>query len=311
MGILRRDGEITMLTDWQRTAPRQRSLSETWNITKRVLGRAITYLVVFFIALLFMIPFFWTVSSALKHPSELYVFPPKWLPATPQWRNWPEVWRQIPFGKYVLNSFYVTGLAVIGQVVSATLVAYGFARFRFPGREGLFLLVLGTMILPAQVTMIPQFLMFRAVKWLDTYKPLIVPSYFGGGAFFIFLMRQFLMTIPLDMDESARLDGASSLRILINVLLPLCQPALATVAIFSFLGHWNSFLFPMIYLNTMQKFTLPIGLRYFQLTAETGGDPKEHLLMAASLMASIPGIILFFTAQRYFVQGIVMTGIKG
>lgn len=302
-----------MLTHWQRTAPRQRSLSETWNIPiiRRALGRALVYLVVFCIAILFMLPFFWTVSSSLKHPSELYVFPPKWLPATPQWRNWPEVWRQIPFGKYVLNSFYVTILAVIGQVVSATLVAYGFARFRFPGREGLFLLVLGTMILPAQVTMIPQFLMFRAVKWLDTYKPLIVPNYFGGGAFFIFLMRQFLMTIPLDMDESARLDGASSLRILINVLLPLCQPALATVAIFSFLGHWNSFLFPMIYLNTMQKFTLPIGLRYFQLTAETGGDPKEHLLMAASLMASIPGIILFFTAQRYFVQGIVMTGIKG
>ncbi len=302
-----------MLTHWQRMGSQRQSLLETrgFPIAERMVKRIMIYIIVFIVAALFMLPFFWTVSSSLKHPSELYVFPPKWLPATPQWRNWPEVWRQIPFGRYVLNSFYITILAVIGQVASATLVAYGFARFRFPGREALFLLVLGTMILPQQVTMIPQFLMFRALKWLDTYKPLIVPSYFGGGAFFIFLVRQFLMTIPLDMDESARLDGASSLRILVNVLLPLCQPALATVAIFSFLGHWNSFLLPMIYLNTMEKFTLPIGLRYFQLTAETGGDPKEHLLMAASLMASIPGIVLFFTAQRYFVQGIVMSGIKG
>lgn len=302
-----------MLIHWRRTGSGYHSLSERTEVSaiKKTLVRAMVYLLVIFIAALFMLPFFWTVSSSLKHPTELYIFPPKWLPARPQWQNWPEVWRQIPFGQYVLNSFYVTIAAVIGQVISATLVAYGFARFRFPGRDALFLLVLGTMILPVQVTMIPQFLMFRAFKWLDTYKPLIIPNYFGGGAFFIFLMRQFLMTIPLDMDESARLDGANSLRILISVLLPLCQPAIATVAIFSFLGNWNSFLFPMIYLNTMEKFTLPIGLRYFQLTAETGGDPKEHLLMAASLMASIPGIVLFFTAQRYFVQGIVMSGIKG
>jgi len=270
-----------------------------------------SYAVVIVIAALFMGPFVWTVGSALKHPTELYIFPPTWMPAVAQWHNFPEVWRQVPFGQYVLNSCIVTGLALVGQVGSSVLVAYGFARFRFPGREPLFLLVLATMVLPNQVTLIPQFLMFRELGWLDSYRPLIIPAYFGGGAFYIFLMRQFFMTIPLDMDESARLDGASSFLILIRILLPLCGPAIATVAIFSFLGHWNEFLLPMIYLNTMDKFTLPIGLRYFQLAADTGGDPKEHLLMAASLMMSIPGIILFFTMQKYFVQGIVMSGIKG
>lgn len=279
--------------------------------TTKVASRIALYLMVALFAVLFMGPFVWTVGSSLKQPTELYIFPPTWFPAVPQWDNFPEVWRQVPFGRYVANSLITTSLALIGQVASSVIVAYGFARFRFPGRDALFMLVLATMVLPSQVTMIPQFLMFREIGWLDTYNPLIVPNYFGGGPFYIFLMRQFFLTIPLDLDESARLDGASSFQTLVKILLPLCGPAIATIAIFSFLGQWNSFLYPIIYLNTMDKFTLPIGLRYFQLTAETGGDPKEHLLMAASLMMSIPGIILFFTAQRYFVQGIVMSGIKG
>ncbi len=274
-------------------------------------GRVVLYLIVAFFAVMFMGPFVWTVGSSLKHPTELYIFPPTWFPEVAQWDNFPEVWRQVPFGRYIVNSVVTTGASLIGQVASSVLVAYGFARFRFRGRDALFMLVLATMVLPSQVTMIPQFLMFREAGWLDSYKPLIIPNYFGGGPFYIFLMRQFLLTIPLDLDESARLDGAGSLRILVSILLPLCGPAVATVAIFSFLGHWNSFLYPMIYLNTMDKFTLPIGLRYFQLAAYTGGDPKEHLLMAASLMMSIPGVILFFVAQKYFVQGIVMSGIKG
>lgn len=277
----------------------------------RFMNRSLIYFAVLFISILFMGPFLYTISSSLKHPTELYIFPPQWLPAEPQWDNWPQVFRQVPFATYIYNSVFVTGLALIGQVTSATLVAYGFARFRFPGRDVLFLLVLSTMMLPFQVTLIPQFLIFRELGWLNTYRPLIIPSFFGGGPFFIFLLRQFFLTIPIDLDESARIDGAGSLRTLVSILLPLCGPALGTVAIFSFLANWNSFLLPLIYLNTMSKYTLPLGLRHFQLVAETGGDPREHLLMAASLMVTIPSIVLFFSMQRYFVQGITLTGLKG
>ena len=278
---------------------------------RRLLTRALLYLVVTAVATLFMGPFFWTVSSSFKHPTELFVFPPKWLPDVPQWGNWVEVWRQVPFGRYALNSLIVTGLSLIGQVMSATVVAYGFARFRFPGRQTWFLILLSTMILPGEVTLIPQFLLFRTLGWLDSFKPLIVPKFFGGGPFFIFLMRQFFMTLPIELDESARLDGAGVLGILWHVLLPLCKPAIATIAIFSFMFNWNAFFLPLIYLNTGEKFTLPLGLRYFQLVAEVGGDPTIHLLMAASLMTALPCVVLFFTMQRYFVQGIVLSGLKG
>lgn len=269
------------------------------------------YVLVLLLAALFMGPFLWTVGSSLKHPTEIYVFPPLLWPKQMQWQNWLEVWRQVPFALYVKNSVVVTGMAVLGQVLSTTLVAYGFARFRFPGRDFLFMVVLSTMILPFEVLLIPQFLIFRELGWLDSYRPLIVPFFFGTGPFFIFLMRQFFLTIPLDLDQSARLDGARSWQILWSIILPLSRPALATVAIFSFLSHWDSFLGPLIYLNTMEKYTLPLGLRFFQLVADAGGAPRDHLLMAASLTVSIPGIVLFVVAQKYFVQGIVLSGIKG
>ena len=269
------------------------------------------YIPALLLAAMFLGPFLWTVGSSFKHPSEIYVFPPILWPETMQWQNWLQVWRQVPFAQFARNSVFVTGMAIVGQVISTTLVAYGFARFRFPGRGFLFMVVLSTMILPFEVLLIPQFLIFRELGWLDSYKPLVVPFYFGAGPFFIFLMRQFFMTIPLDLDESARLDGARSMRILWSIILPLSLPGLATVAIFSFLTHWDSFLGPLIYLNTMEKYTLPLGLRFFQLVADAGGAPREHLLMAASVTVSIPGIVLFVVAQKYFVRGIVLSGIKG
>ena len=278
---------------------------------RRFLSQASLYIAVTGLAILFMGPFFWAVSSSLKRPTELFVFPPKWLPEIPQWDNWAEVWRQVPFGRYAMNSVFVTTIALIGQVASATIVAYGFARFRFPGRDTLFLVLLSTMILPNEVTLIPRFLLFKTLGWIDSFKPLTVPQYLGGGPFFIFLMRQFFLTIPLELDESARLDGAGVLQILYHVLLPLCKPAIATISIFSFMFNWNAFFLPLIYLNSGEKFTLPLGLRYFQLVAEVGGDPTIHLLMAASLMTAIPCIAIFFVMQQYFVQGVTMTGIKG
>jgi ABC-type glycerol-3-phosphate transport system permease component len=269
------------------------------------------YVLALVAALLFSIPFFWTISSSLKSVTELYVFPPSWWPAEPQWQNYVSVFTIAPFARFLLNTVVVTALAMVGQILSASAVAYGFSRFRFPGREPLFFVVLSTMMLPWQVTIVPTFLLFRYLGWLNTFLPLIVPSFFGGGAFYIFLLRQFFMTIPRDLDEAAKLDGASSVRIFWNILLPLSKPALATVAIFSFIQHWNEFIAPLIFLNSPEKYTVSIGLRYFVSNPFESNEPREAILMAASLIVAMPALILFFTAQKYFVRGIVTTGLKG
>ena len=274
-------------------------------------GRLVLYAAVLVGATFFTGPFLWTVLSSLKDAAEIVTFPPTFLPSVPQWSNYPNAWNRVPFGLWYRNTAFVVALALIGETATSTLVAYGFARFPFRGREPLFLLVLSTMMIPGEVTMIPSFLIFKWLGWLDTLAPLIVPHWFGGGAFYIFLMRQFFMTIPLDFDEAAQIDGAGTFRVLWNVLLPLCKPAITSVAIFSFLGHWNEFFAPLIYLNTPEKFTISLGLRYFQTIPMDPGEPKEHLLMAGTIMMAAPCVLLFFVAQRYFVQGIVMSGIKG
>jgi ABC-type glycerol-3-phosphate transport system permease component len=192
------------------------------------------------------------------------------------------------------------------------MTAYGFSRFRFPGRDILFIVCLSTLVLPGEVTIIPQYLMFHKVGWLNTLLPLTVPALFGGGAFFIFMMRQYIMTIPQEMDEAAKIDGAGHVRIFFQLLLPLCKPVLATAAIFSFLGNWNDFWGPLIYIRSKLKFTLALGLRNFQAYANMGDvEQTEHLLMAASVTMSIPCIILFFVAQRSFIKGITLSAVKG
>jgi ABC-type glycerol-3-phosphate transport system permease component len=190
-------------------------------------------------------------------------------------------------------------------------VAYGFARFRFRGRNVLFMLVISTLIMPEEVTIISTFLMFKQIGWLDTWYPLIVPAYFGGGAFSIFLFRQFFLTLPKDMDEAAEIDGANSLRVLWSIVLPLSKPAIATLAIFAFIGRWNDFFHPLIYLNTTEKFTISVGLRFYQQSVTYGGPATQHLLMAAAIATTIPIIVVFFIFQRQFVRGIVLSGIKG
>jgi ABC-type glycerol-3-phosphate transport system permease component len=207
----------------------------------------------------------------------------------------------------VLNTVFVTLVATVGGVLSASLVAYGFARFRFKGRNLLFVVMLSTMMLPSQVTMIPVFLEWRALGGIDTYWPLTAPAFLGGGAFFIFLLRQFYATVPRELDEAAKMDGAGPLRIWWSVLMPLSKPALATVAVFSTMGHWDEFLAPLIYLNTPEKYTVSIGLRMFQDSMAT----QVELLMAAALIHAAPMIVLFFLAQRFFVKGIATTGFAG
>jgi multiple sugar transport system permease protein len=203
-------------------------------------------------------------------------------------------------------------------VLSASLAGYAFARFRFRGKDTLFIITLGTMMLPAQVTLIPQFVLFHTLRWIDTLRPLWVPAWFGGGAFAIFLMRQFIMTLPRELDESAIIDGAHYGRIFWTILLPLCKPALATLAVISIMNRWNNFLSPLIYLNSEEKYTIAVGLNYFKAIPEMfkaipemGGQPMQHLLMATSVMSTAPLIVLFFSAQRYFVRGVALTGIKG
>lgn len=282
----------------------------------RIGGRTLLYLVVFIGAVASMLPFFWTVVSSGKTINELYRYPPTFWPESPQFiANYIEVWTVVPFGRWLFNTAWVTFWALIGGTLSAAIVAYGFARFRFPGRDIFFFVTLGTMMLPVEVTLIPTYLLFNELRWLDTYYPLIIPAWFGGGAFNIFLMRQFILGIPFDLDEAARIDGANSWRILWQLILPLCKPALATLATLGFITHWNSFLGPLIFLKTESKYTVVVGLRYLQ-SAVAGGSavvsrPQDHLLMGAALMVALPCLILFFVGQKYFVQGIVTTGIKG
>jgi multiple sugar transport system permease protein len=255
---------------------------------------------------LFSIPFLWTVSTALKTNEQVFAVPPQWIPNPIQLDNFKRAWTELPFPVFVRNTITITVFATFGQILSASLVAYGFARFKFKGKNALFYLMLSTMMLPSQVTMIPVFLLWRQLGLIDTFAPLIVPSFFGGGAFTIFLLRQFFLTIPRELDEAAMIDGANPLVIWWKVLLPLARPALITTTLFSFVSHWDEFMGPLIYLNSMEKYTVSIGLRLFQ---DSYGTQLE-LLMAASLIHILPTIILFFVAQRYFVKGIALTGLK-
>ncbi|MHB0877246.1 MAG: carbohydrate ABC transporter permease [Anaerolineae bacterium] len=264
------------------------------------------------LAVAFIVPFVWLVSSSLKAPVEIYIFPPRWIPNPIHWSNYPAAWfGRAPFPLFFKNTVIITVLAMAGQLTSAMLVAYGFARFKFPGKDAVFMVLLSTMMLPSQVTLIPQYLIYKQLHWLNTFLPLIVPSYLGGGAFAVFLLRQFLMTLPRELDEAAIIDGCSSLGVLWRVLVPLSTPALGSLAIFSFVFHWNDFFGPLIYLNSSDRFTLALGLSYYRYVAMAGlGEPREHLLMAATVLVTVPVIVLFFFAQRYFVRGITLTGVN-
>lgn len=263
------------------------------------------------LSIIFMFPFFWTVMSSLKTVQELNAFPPIWIPEELQWGNYPTVLELVPFLRWGWNSMFVVIMSTIGTVLSASIVAYSFARFRYRGREILFVITLGTMMFPAQVTLIPQFILFHKLGWVNTLLPLWVPSWFGGGAFAIFLIRQFIQALPRELDEAALIDGARYPRIFFSILLPLCKPVLATITVIRFVAVWNDFINPLIYLQLPEKFTLAVGINYFKNFPEMGGEPTQHLLMAASVMMTVPVIVLFFVAQRYFVEGIVLSGIKG
>jgi multiple sugar transport system permease protein len=210
----------------------------------------------------------------------------------------------------MLNTLLIVVISIPGSLITGTMAAYAFGRFNFYGKNVWFVVMLGTMMIPTWVTLIPQYLLFHRLKLINTYVPLTIGSWLGGGAFTIFLLRQFIMSIPRDLDEAAHIDGASPLRILVQVIVPLMKPALTTLGILSFLGIWNNFFGPFIYLNKKILFTVAVGLRFFQTMPMESNEPKDHLLMAAASVTTIPVLLVFIFAQRYFVQGVVMSGLK-
>ncbi len=270
----------------------------------------LTYILLTISALVFAFPLFWTVSSSLQTWQELRSFTPHLLPSVPQWGNYAQVFQSVPFARWMGNSFLITAITIPGTILTASLTAYSFARFHYVGKEFWFVLMLGTLMIPSQVTLIPQYVLFFNLKLINTYVPLTIGAWLGGGAFMIFLLRQFIMSIPRDLDEAALMDGATPLRILRSVLLPLMKPALTTVAILQFLNDWNEFFAPFIYLSRTQLFTAAVGLRFFQNIPLETRDPRDHLLMAAAAVMTIPVITLFAVAQRYFIQGVVLSGLK-
>lgn len=268
-------------------------------------GAAQVLLAVFGISML--LPFLWAVSTSLKPTGQEFTFPPQWIPKPVMWSNYVYALTVLPFHIFLKNTLIVTFVSMIGGVLTASLTGYAFARLRFRGRDFLFTLCLSTMMLPSAVTMIPQFILFRNLGWVDTLKPLTVPAWFGGGAFFIFLCRQFFMSIPYEYDDAAKIDGANEWQIWARIIMPLSHPVIATMTIFSFVNHWNDFMGPLIYLHSMEKRTIAIGLRTF-----VGMDGSDwNYLMAAAVATTIPVLILFFSAQKYFIRGVVMSGLSG
>lgn len=272
------------------------------------LVRAASYLVLLAGSALFLLPLFWQVTTSLKTPVDTLRWPPVWLPAPPQWGNYAEVFERFPFFVYAGNSLFISAMVILGTTLSSSLAAYGFARLRMPGRDAIFVLLLATLMLPGVVLVIPQFVMFQRLQWINTYNPLIIPAFFGSP-FFIFLFRQFFLSIPRELEDAARMDGASYLRIWGQIMMPLAWPALIAVAIYSFVGTWNDFLGPLIYLSDQEKYTVAVALRY--LSGGMRSRPEYHLLMAAATLSILPSIALFFLAQRWFIQGQVFTGVKG
>jgi len=284
--------------------PRKRSWQHIANETIRQL---IVYTLLLVLGVAIMLPLLWTLSSSLKPAGAGTRFPPEFIPKVFVWDNYPHVFRMIPFMTFFKNSVIVSSLAVLGELLSASLVAYSFARLRFPGRNILFLIVLATMMIPYPVTMIPTFIMFKLLHMVGSFLPLVLPPYFGP-AFSIFLLRQFFMTINLELDEAAKVDGANEFLIYSRIVLPLSKPVLATVAIFSFMANWNDFLNPLIYLSDSNMYTLALGVNFLRSFRGGGELPLQ---MAASVMFIAPCVLLFIIAQRSIVMGIVTTGIKG
>jgi len=290
---------------------RRAGVSLSWSSLLRIV---ILYAVLIGGAIAFAFPLFWLVGTSLKPENEVFLFPPVLIPHPIQLQNYPQALALFPFVTGFENTMTIVIGVEAGRLFSATLAAYVFARLRFPFRTPLFVLVLSTMMLPYHVTLIPQFLIFRDIGWLNTFLPLIVPAFFGGGAFYIFLLRQFFLGIPKEYDDAAAIDGCSPLGIFWRIILPLSKPALGAVAIFTFMEQWNDYFGPLIYLNEEKNYTLALSFKIWQLTQQSGLGYKPQpydRIMAIATLITLPPVIIFFFTQRYFIQGVVISGLKG
>ena len=272
----------------------------------RYLSRFATHLVLGMLAITWLIPFLWMVSTSLKVPSQVFHYPPIWIPNPVSWENYLGAVTQIRFFLFLRNTIILAILACIGSLLSCPVVAYSFSRLQWPGRDLIFIISLATMMIPFQVTMIPLFLVFTRFGWVNTWLPLVVPAFFGN-AFYIFLLRQFFLTIPAELSDAATIDGAGEGMIFVRIVLPLTKPALAVIVLFETLGRWTDFLGPLIYLNREDLYTISLGLQQFVAKYNTAWTRW----MAASTLVTLPVVVLFFFTQRFFIEGITLTGIKG
>jgi multiple sugar transport system permease protein len=275
-----------------------------------IIARFIIYVLLLIGVGIVMVPFLWMISTSLKNAQDLFTFPPEWIPQPIEWGNYKDAWQALPFDRFLLNTLFTTILAMFAEITIAAIVAYGFARFRFPGRNILFIVLLSTMMLPGILTLIPKFIMWRSVDRIDTFTPLTVGAWFAWGPSFIFLLRQFFMTIPREIEEAATIDGANTVQIFHEIMLPLVKPALLAIAVLSFQGNWNNFEGALIYLSTLEKYPMVLGLQFFGASLSREA-PQWHLMMAMATMMAAPILLLFFFAQRYFIEGLTVGAVKG
>jgi ABC-type glycerol-3-phosphate transport system permease component len=271
----------------------------------RLLGRVFSHLVLLAGAAVFSIPFLWMLSTSLKTDRQIFAWPIIWVPNPMVFANYPAVFDYAPMHKYFLNTMVIATAQVFGAIVTCSLAAYAFSRVRAPGRDAIFTVMISQMMIPGVVTLVPLYILFARLDWIDTFLPLTIPAMLGSP-FYIFMLRQFFLTLPMELEEAALIDGASRLRVWWTIILPLSKPAIATVAIFAFMFAWNDFTGPLIFLNGRDKFTLSLGLQAFMFERRT----LWSLLMAASTMMIMPIMVVFFLAQKYFIQGIALTGLK-
>jgi len=272
----------------------------------------ITYVLLGLGAAIVLVPFWWMLKTSLTAQTRLFEFPPQLVPDPVVWRNYIEAWNALPvsFTRFTANTIFITVLAMTAEIFTCSLVAYGFARFRFPGRNFLFILMLSTMMLPGVVTLVPTFILWRELKLIDTYDPMTIGAWFAWGPSYIFLLRQFFLGLPREIEEAARIDGANTLQIYWHIMLPLVRPALLAIAVLSFIGNWNNFMGPLIYLNSGEKYPMIMALKFFEQSLSKEA-PLFHYMMAMTTMMSFPLLMLYFFMQRTLIEGITAGAVKG
>ncbi|NLU52912.1 MAG: carbohydrate ABC transporter permease [Clostridiaceae bacterium] len=276
--------------------------------TRKIVMDIIIYAILIAISAVILIPLFWMISTALKSNADIFKWPPEWIPNPPHWENIANAWNAMPFNKFLQNSLFIVVLGVTAEVISETIVAYGFARYDFPGKNIIFILLLSTMMLPAHVTLIPTYIIWNKIGLIGEFDPLVLRAWTAWGPFYIFLMRQFFMGIPKELDDAADIDGASLPRKFFQIMLPQIKPILAAISVFAFRGYFNEFQGPLIYLSDKEKYTMTLGMYFFM--GGVNEAPKWNYLMVIALIIALPSIVLYFAAQKYFIEGITFTGLK-